>query len=358
MTRLRHPVIVATLIAVGAMLLLLALSPSWAARSIAADLRKRIATADESSAASLVASLAALDAAGLPHLIELLDDPRPAVRQAARKTMSERLEVWSDQRTTTSQRNIEQLASLLVTHQVPTEFHSRAFVKLLALRLLGHSDDVSDANRVEFLANCSAILERTLSAATQESDAPRSDKSSDDPVVFEPGDSSHAAIPYEPFSPPTGDEAESGPRLTVSDSDEEGSQPPARIELHQPRRIDSPELNASSPQVDHAVLRALPTRSLIRRLHDAPMTAEYAEDELRRRGFDDQTLKVARCLDDADPKVRQQLAESLPGLSDLDPAPWLWELAEDEDENVRRTARNILATSSNPQTRARVGRLK
>jgi hypothetical protein len=357
MKRLRHPLIVATLIAIGAMLLLLALSPSWAARSVAADLRKRIAAADEAAAPSLIVSLAALDAAGLPHLIELLDDPRPAVRQAARRAMSERLEIWSDQRTTASRRNIEQLASLLATHQVPTEFHSRAFVKLMALKLLRHSDDVSDSTRVPFLANCSAILERTLSASAEPSDAPGSVEAPIDPVVFALSDASHVEIPYEPFSPPD-EAAESEPDSAASGPGEESSQPPARIEMHRPRRIDSPLRDAAAAQVDHAALRALATRSLIRRLHDVPATAEYAEDELRRRGFSDPTLQVARSLDDADPKVRQQLAESLPSMADIDPAPWLWELAEDEDENVRRTARNILATSSNPQTRARVGRLK
>jgi hypothetical protein len=357
MSRLRHPLIVAVLIAVGAMLLLIALSPSWAARSVAAGLRKRIAAGDEASAAALIPSLAALDAAGLPHLVALLDDSRPPVRQAARTAMTERLEVWSDQRTTASQRNIEQLASLLATHDPPAEFHSRAFVKLMALKLLRQSDGISEeSNRIQFLANCSTILERALHASVAEQPAaPPSQEAAGDQVVFELAESAHAAILSEPFSPPL-EEPESG--SAGNDDRDESSQPPARIELHRPRRINSPRLDESAAHVDHAALRALPVRSLIRHLHDAPAMAELAEGELRRRGFDDQTLKVARRLDDADPKVRQQLAESLPGMSEFDPAPWLWELAEDEDEDVRRTARSILATSSNPQTRARVGRLK
>jgi hypothetical protein len=356
MSRLRHPLIVAVLIAVGAMLLLIALSPSWAARSVAAGLRKRIAAGDEASAAALVPSLAALDAAGLPHLIALLDDSRPPVRQAARTAMTERLDVWSDQRTTASQRNIEQLASLLATHNPPAEFHSRAFVKLMALKLLRQSDGISENNRIQFLANCSTILERALHAAVAEQPAaPPSQEAAGDQVVFELAESAQAAMLSEPFSPPL-EEPEAG---SAGNEDRDGDpQPPARIELRRPRRINSPRLDESAAHVDHAALRALPVRSLIRHLHDAPALAELAEGELRRRGFDDQTLKVARRLDDADPKVRQQLAGSLPGMSEFDAAPWLWELAEDEDEDVRRTARSILATSSNPQTRARVGRLK
>jgi hypothetical protein len=357
MSRLRHPLIVATLIAISVVLIVLALAPSWVARSIAADLRQRIDAAQEPVAASLIEPLAALDAAAVPHLIDLLDDSRAAVRQATRRAMAQRLAAWSDQRTTASQRNIEQLAALLATHQPPAEFHDRAFVKLLALKLLRCSDRVSDTERAQFLANCSTILERALNATDEESTAAAPQPTSN-PVIFEINETSPAAIAYEPFSPSDDIADENETEASVTDSDEEDSPPPAPIELYRPRRINSPQLDLPAAQVDDAALRALSTRQLIRRLHDTPAVVLLAENELRRRGFDDETLKVARGLDDADPRVRQQLAESLPGMSSIDPAPWLWELAEDEDENVRRTARNILATSSNPQTRARVGRLK
>lgn len=352
MSRLRHPLIVASLVAVGAMLVLLALSPSWAARSIAADLRQRINTADEPAAATLVESLAALDSAGTPHLIELLDDSRPAVRQAARRGISQRLQAWSDEPSASNQQKIEQLASLLAQHKPHAEMHSRAFVKLMALKLLRCSDDITQARRAQFLTACSTILERNLDGAAEQNAALLQPTPAREPFVFDPGLTAQEAIPYEPYSLPADDAGEVGDQATAVEST---PQPPARLEAHQPRRIDLPDAAA---QVDDTAIRALPTRSLIRRLHDVPAIVAIAEEELRQRNFSDRTLAVARRLDDADPKVRQQLAEALPGLSGINAGPWLWELAEDDDENVRRAARNILATSRNPQTRARLSRLR
>lgn len=354
MKRFRHPLIAASLLGFSVVLIVLALSPSWAARSIAAKLHQRIDAADEPTAASLIESLAALDAAGSPHLLALLDDSRAPVRQATRRAMSQRLDTWSEQRTTASQRNIEQLATLLATHEPPREFHSRAFVKLLALKLLRCSDDVPEKDRVQFLADCSTILERSFNTTENQAAAALPTRPVETPIEMHWAESAAAALPLEPYSPSLNDSTKAE---TPRDALDDASQPPERIELHQPRPI-SRVLDAAAPVIDEAALDDLPTRSLIRRLHDVPTVAKLVEAELRKRGFDDAALEVARKLDHADPKVRQQLAESLPRLSGIDAAPWLWELAEDEDENVRRAARNILATSSNPQTRARVGRLK
>lgn len=356
MSRLRHPLIVASLVAVGAMLVLLALSPSWAARSIAADLRQRINTADEPAAATLVESLAALDSAGTPHLIELLDDSRPAVRQAARRGISQRLQAWSDEPSASNQQKIEQLASLLAQHKPHAEMHSRAFVKLMALKLLRCSDDITQTRRAQFLTACSTILERNLDGAAEQATTLPQPSTAREPFVFDPALPAHEVIPYEPYSLPVDDAGQVSDQGTAVEASESTSQPPAQIEAHEPRRIDLSD--SAAAQVDDTAIRALPTRSLIRRLHDVPAIVAIAEEELRQRNFSDRTLAVARRLDDADPKVRQQLAEALPGLSGINAGPWLWELAEDDDENVRRAARNILATSSNPQTRARLSRLR
>jgi hypothetical protein len=354
MKRLRHPLIVASLLATSGMLILLALSPSWAARSIAAKLHQRINASDEPTALSLIESLAALDAAGAPHLLALLDDSRAPVRHAARRAMSQRLDAWSAQRTSASQRNIEHLATLLATHEPPREFHSREFVKLLALKLLRCSDNVPEKDRVQFLGDCSTVLERSVNTTENQTATAPPTRPSETPIEMPWSDSAAAAIPLEPYSPDMNDSAKAE---TQPDAREEALGPPERIELHQPRPIGR-VLDAAGPVIDEAALDDLPTRSLIRRLHAVPTVAKLVEAALRKRGFDETAIEVARKLDHADPKVRQQLAESLPRLSGIDAAPWLWELAEDEDENVRRAARTILATSSNPQTRARVGRLK
>jgi hypothetical protein len=83
----------------------------------------------------------------------------------------------------------------------------------------------------------------------------------------------------------------------------------------------------------------------MKRLH-VPSAAAAAESELRRRGHDDNTLALARKLTDADPRVRQQLADLLPQLAGVDPQPWLVHLAQDANPEVRRTAITVLASSN------------
>lgn len=357
MRRLRHPLIIATLVACSVVLLVVAVSPRWAAHAIAAELRQRIDAADESTAPSLVEQLGPLNAAGLEHLIALLDDERRLVRQAARATISQRLEFWSRQETASSRQNVEQLAAVLASRGPPRDAHSRVFVKLTALKLLRLPAHASGENRFQFLTDCSTVLERTLSAHVEGPEVARTVQIAE-PASAELTDSALAETPFEPLAEIPQEPAESEPADELLNSSDESALPPAEIELHRPRRMRSSEINLPSNQVDDEAIRALPTRSLIRHLHDVPATAEFAERELVRRGFDENALKLARALDHADPRVRQQLCEALPGMSDIDPAPWLWELAEDSDDEVRRTARGILAASSNPQTRGRVSRLK
>ena len=57
---------------------------------------------------------------------------------------------------------------------------------------------------------------------------------------------------------------------------------------------------------------------------------------------------------DPDPQVRRRLVDSITSLDDISWASWLWELANDDDQGVRRAALDVLATSSNPETRRRV----
>lgn len=367
MQRLRHPLIVTSLIACGVMLVVLSLSPRWMSQRLAADLQQRIVAADEEPASDLVQQLTRLGDAGLAPLVELLDDHRPGVRVAARDSLTQLLDGWLDERTAASERSAALLAHSLAHRPPPQNLHSRVFVKLTALRLLRWPGEANTMDRTKFLADCSTILERTLNAHFESVEVVRRSQPLPAPAISalqeerdaEPTSESVVLLPEAIIEAEPEAIVEAEPEEEITPSEEgPSSPPPGRLELDSPRQIRSAEIALPTTQIDEAALRSLLTRSLIRHLQGVPLVAEMAEQELRRRGFDETTLQVARGLDDPDPQVRQQLAEALPQMADVDAMPWLWALAEDSDENVRRTVRNILATSNNPLTRARAARLK
>jgi hypothetical protein len=91
------------------------------------------------------------------------------------------------------------------------------------------------------------------------------------------------------------------------------------------------------------------TFAIIRRLQaeDRREVAE-AEAELKRRGFGDRELGLARRWFDPDPQARRRLARLLPEMPGLDAVPWLLELSRDADAEVRLTALTLLATTGDP----------
>jgi hypothetical protein len=92
----------------------------------------------------------------------------------------------------------------------------------------------------------------------------------------------------------------------------------------------------------------------IRRLQDPAQAAEAAAD-LKRRGFTDRHLALARQAIDPDPAVRRRLARQLPEMTGLDAAVWLVLLSRDTDAEVRLTALTLLATTGDPALLDEVG---
>lgn len=100
------------------------------------------------------------------------------------------------------------------------------------------------------------------------------------------------------------------------------------------------------------------TVAVIRRLHaQDPHDAAEAQAELKRRGFGEREIALARQLSDPDPQTRRRLVRQLPGLAGLDAAPWLVELSRDADAEVRWTALTLLATTNDPALLDRVAEL-
>jgi hypothetical protein len=97
---------------------------------------------------------------------------------------------------------------------------------------------------------------------------------------------------------------------------------------------------------------------LMRRLQatDAQV-AEDARAQLARWGFTPVEREVAKRMFHPDAAVRRQLARALPGLPGLDAAPWLIQLAGDEDAEVRLAAIALLFTTGDPALVQRARRL-
>jgi HEAT repeat protein len=96
-------------------------------------------------------------------------------------------------------------------------------------------------------------------------------------------------------------------------------------------------------------------RAVLRELRSGdPDSTAKAERELRRRGVTGRLLELARRAADPDPRVRQELAETLPELAGIDARPWLMELSYDENPKVRAAAVTLMATSGDLELLRRV----
>jgi len=117
---------------------------------------------------------------------------------------------------------------------------------------------------------------------------------------------------------------------------------------HLPRPKTASEEQALGPE----------TLAVVRRLQaQDPRDAAEARAELKRRGFADREVALARQLSDPDPHVRRRLVRLLPEIAGLDAVPWLVELSRDADADVRWTALTLLATTQDPALLRRVGEL-
>ncbi len=147
-----------------------------------------------------------------------------------------------------------------------------------------------------------------------------------------------------------------GPDLDPSNN---GAGPPV---ANQPRRLPSAGGDANGPVVAGAQpirsdvssaqraatadWKQMAPRDVMRRLHFSdPQVVAAARVELEHRGIKGPLVDLASRATDPDPKVRRELAESLPRMSGIDARPWLLELSYDEDSQVRAAAVTLLATS-------------
>jgi hypothetical protein len=99
-------------------------------------------------------------------------------------------------------------------------------------------------------------------------------------------------------------------------------------------------------------LSNLPDLEVIRRIGlSAALSQDPASGELRRRGYTDSELRIARRMVDPDPQIRMQLVRWLPQVPGIDARRWLLWLARDEEPTVRKAAITVLATAADPWLR-------
>jgi len=128
----------------------------------------------------------------------------------------------------------------------------------------------------------------------------------------------------------------------------DGSRPGQRVPRVDPppdvqTGLDRPAAAFGNVPQGRQTLSHVEDLAVIRLLRSAhPPTRDAAEAELKRRGFEDRHLALARRLTDPDPARRQELATLLPRLVSLDPRPWLLALAEDEAPEVRKAAVGVI----------------
>lgn len=130
----------------------------------------------------------------------------------------------------------------------------------------------------------------------------------------------------------------------------EGSAAPAGppAEFAPPIAPRLPRPPSTLPNSDNSALplSLLTDFSVIQCLHAEPESrAQLAEQELRRRGYAERHLGLARKLGSPDAELRAEACEELASDEGPHVRAWLLQLARDEDARVRRVAVGMLATT-------------
>ena len=346
-----------------------------------------LAAAGDDDVRTLLATWGA-DDDDLSFTLARLGDDRPAVNSAAGQVLCQRLTAWQSLRSETSSPLVASLARTLADHAQRRTPAGRRAASVVAQRILLWPLDEQKVDPLAVWADCDAVLRAAalgnsrdfmLAQATEPSPgdgammigrrAPHTPAAGDlDVAAPLPG----GGLPWEAVEFPAAPTTEN---TTVNPPVESDVEEPftAPGEIYAPlatpldlldgkehlddktaeqrdaagsqlRRTDAEQHRPTSGADDSRLLRDLDEISLMKRLH-VPRAAAAAEAELRRRGHNDNTLALARKLTDADPRVRQKLADLLPQLAGVDPQPWLVHLAHDPHPEVRRTAITVLASS-------------
>ncbi|MGE0755602.1 MAG: HEAT repeat domain-containing protein [Pirellulaceae bacterium] len=350
----------------------------WPAHWLAAHLLRQLDTAAEADLTAGTEQLRAMGSAGTWALVAGLSHRRSEVRDACEQALEHQLRAWRELAAIQSGPLVIDLARQLA-EGVPTDDKDALRRALpLALRVLDWPLTEADSRDSERTFACDRILRaaRGLRATSEpwpevlggrEPGRNGAPERLGEPLVEDTaGGSSRPATPLPIASPTTPAEPLELPSFASKDTGlpdsppgesarkPQGNEPElfphapdvvyGRVVIREPLRLPEPD----EPAED---LSGLADLEVVRMLSDES-SRPAALRELRERGFGDRELRIADCLVSYDPVVREQLADTLPQVRGLNPRPWLFVLARDEDASVRLAAIRWLATCDDEATRS------
>lgn len=406
----RKPLLV---LAVAALLAATAWSvQGWFGYLAASHWRPKLDDVSAEQAEPLARRMAKLGKPGIEALVDALGSDREAAAAAARRALWAELECWEPLPAPAVTRNLAVLAEALAQNADRFRPAARREAVDLATEILRWLPESDAVDRLAVVANCDRVFELAASdrhetAATTpfafpaRPVAPLPGSAEEyDPIPKRPAlekpdmPSAWTAVPggglpietwplpgseaqfraestadrrsrASEAEPAADEPSEAGPRLSTPGElflpEGVRSLSATRMIPRAPRPRTLPEAISDSSAGTEDDLEpdeefdGLETAVLMRWLQSAgAATAAGAEAALRRRGFTDIQIELARRLFDADPDVRIQLARTLPKLASIDPAPWLLWLSRDPHAEVRVAAIGLMATTNDPALHDRI----
>ena len=317
--------------------------------------------------------------AGIAPLVQALLDERQVVFDLTSETIDRALVEWQFLSARESHERLVTLAGELeaCVKRLPAQrrFVARRWAEQIALR----SSNARSSDTADLLANCETVLRQSTiqgEVAARPPSRPAANSSRRPATV--------SAIDLSAIEPNAFRDAQSPPQTSLPDStivDSTGSRParapteraspgtkqasPSRephrlvaptaqpITERRPAIADTPASRpAAKPAETEPNLSRLGDFEVMRKLHELRANlSEAAEKELRRRGYRTVDLPICQALTNPDPAIRLKLAEALPSLHSVNPRPWLLQLSQDENADVRQAAESILRTSGHPAMR-------
>jgi hypothetical protein len=318
-------------------------------RILAAKIASQLDVATSDALPDLMRQLAAFDNEGLPHLVSALKHARPEVASEARLALSEELDRWQLLKPPDASRRIEILARELARGIEACSPTTRRMASDLATRILLWPVDVAVVDQQQLIADCQRVLisvrgseTPTLVSMNVASVSPRSageDVSPLDEQMWLPG----GGLPVEMTRAPTLPAEEQNQPHALPPNDNQELRP-ILGPIEEPRRF-LPDAAPSDPRRtgDHAL------EQVYRLVSADSSERDAAEATLRKSGFSDAHLAVARLFADSRAEVRRDLVGQLARQAAVDARPWLLRLLVDDDTRVRMAAAKVLSTSGDPQ---------
>jgi hypothetical protein len=379
------------LVAVVAAAILINAWPKWQVSRLAATWREELESADEARVPVLIAQLNDLGDAGVERLVTALSSPRQIVRQHASAALGRLVDTWEVSDIAARSHSAGRLTSLLAEYVDTFPADARENAAALVQQMLVWPTDGEFVDRTQLIDSCEAILLATddasgggterIAIARRDVRAGPTNTSDQDveslahlpgggleiepsqapplPRTESPAEATPIRDPREPRLLPNGTEEvlPSAPLPVVDPAG--GANRKASVETDGKNRADRANYSQANAERRYGEVhadRAQPAdvsegprsereKSLIRLLgSDADVAAE-AEQQLRRIGFGDKELALARQVASQDAAERVRFAESIARTEGVRARRWLEMLLDDEDANVRLSAIVQLATS-------------